>query len=91
MLTVTDSALQQLHETITQADTNTVDDACFRMIAQDDNTIGLSLQTPAEGDTTFEYEGEPVLAMPKILVEPLSKRILDIDERGHLVLLPRAS
>lgn len=88
MLTVTNSALQHLHQAIDKAESQ---DGCFRMVAKGDNTVGLLLEAPAEGDETFEHEGATVLAMPQTLKEPLSQRILDIDEGGQLVLIAKAS
>ena len=68
MLSVTDSALEHLRDAMNQAEDS---ESCFRMIARDDNTVGLILQRPATGDKTFEYEGATVLAMPETLAEPL--------------------
>lgn len=88
MLTVTDSALQHFYKAIDQSNDS---GACFRMITQADKTLGLILDSPADGDKTFEHEGTTVLAMPESLAKTLSQRTLDIDGGGQLVLAAKPS
>lgn len=91
MFTATHSALRRLYNTIDQYDAPEVGEECFRMIAQEDDSLGLLLQKPAPNDETFDCEGRPVLAMSKALMEHLSERTLDIDESGELLLRSKSS
>lgn len=88
MLSVTHSALQHFYNAIDQSNDS---GACFRMIAQADQTLGLILDSPAAGDKTYEHEGTTVLALPKGLAKTLSERTLDIDDGGQLVLAAKPS
>jgi hypothetical protein len=87
MLTVTDAALQHLHSALASAEV--VDPACFRVTVSGEDTLGLIVQQPESGDQTFECKGETVLATPAPLVDFLSERVLDLDDDGHLVLVPK--
>ena len=90
MLKVTDAALKHLHNALIQApsvEEGTSD--CFRMIVQDDDRIGLAVQSPQSGDHTFERDGATVLALPEALSKKLSERVLDLGDEGQLVFLPR--
>lgn len=88
MLTVTDAALQHLHTALARSDAI---EACFRFTRQDEDSLGLVVQEPDSGDQTFVYEGETVLATPEPLAELLSKKVLDLDEDGQLILIPQAA
>lgn len=89
MLTVTDAALQHLHNALSRSATRDADSNCFRMTIQDNDTVGLRVQQPESDDHTFECEGATVLATPESLSELLSERVLDLDEQGQLVLVPK--
>lgn len=89
MLTVTDAALQHLHTALVQADA--IDPACFRLTIRGEDSLGLVVQEPDSGDQTFECNGDTVLATPEPLMEFLSERVLDLDEDGQLVLVPKAA
>jgi Fe-S cluster assembly iron-binding protein IscA len=87
MLTVTDAALEHLQHALTRVEAAS---ACFRLTINDQDTLGLIVEEPESGDRTYECDGETVLATPEPLVEFLSERILDLDDDGHLVLVPKS-
>ena len=89
MLKVTNSALRQLQTALRK--NHAVHRTCFRFRRQGEASIELIIQEPQSTDETFNIDGEPVLAAPKQLVETLSEKILDIDDEGQLVLLPKAA
>jgi Fe-S cluster assembly iron-binding protein IscA len=89
MLTVTDAALQHLHAALTQTEPR--DSSCFRITVGAENSLGLIVQSPATDDKTFECDGDVVLATPKSLDELLAERVLDLDQDGQLVLIPKAA
>jgi Fe-S cluster assembly iron-binding protein IscA len=86
MLTVTDAALQHLQHALSRVEAAS---ACFRLTVSDQDTLGLIVQQPEAGDRTYECDGETVLATPEPLVEVLAERVLDLDDDGHLVLVPK--
>lgn len=87
MLTVTDAALQHLHHALARVEAAS---ACFRLTIDDQDTLGLIVQEPESSDRTYECEGDTVLATPEPLVEFLAERVLDLDDDGHLVLVPKS-
>lgn len=87
MLTVTDAALEHLHAALTRAQAI---ESCFRFTENDENSLGLVVQEPDSDDHTFDYDGETVLATPDSLSDVLSRKVLDLDEDGQLILLPKA-
>jgi len=89
MLTVTDAALQHLHTALLR--TEAVDPACFRLTFRGEDSLGLIVETPESSDQTFECAGETVLATPEPLLEFLSERVLDLDDDGQLVLVPKSA
>jgi hypothetical protein len=89
MLKVTDAALQHLHSALTKV--NAVDSTCFRFTQSTEESVGIIVQKPEPTDQTFECDGDTVLAAPEPLSELLSKKILDLDDDGQLVLLPKAA
>jgi hypothetical protein len=66
------------------------DPACFRLTLNDKDTLGLIVQQPESSDQTHECGGATVLATPEPLIEFLSERVLDLDDDGHLVLVPKS-
>jgi len=90
MLTVTDSALNHLSSVLTKSNRADGPD-CFRLFVKDDNNIGMTLDSPQSGDQTFDCAGSTVLALPEVLSEALSERVLDLGEEGNLVFLPKPS
>ena len=89
MLTVTDAALNHLHNALAQS--NAVDAACFRITVSGEDSLGLIVQEPEASDRTFECQGDTVLATPEPLLDLLSERVLDLDQDGQLVLVPKAA
>jgi hypothetical protein len=87
MLTVTDTVLEQFDKAISKAQDADAEDKCLRIV-RSENAAGLSLalQPPAPGDTTYEYEGRTVLAVPESYAEFCADKTLDIDEEGRLTL-----
>lgn len=87
MLTVTDTVLEQFDKAISKASEADEEDKCLRIV-RSENAAGLSLalQPPAPGDTTYEYEGRTVLAVPESYAEFCADKTLDIDEEGRLTL-----
>ncbi len=87
MLTVTDTVLEQFDKAISKASEADEEDKCLRIV-RSENAAGLSLalQSPAPGDTTYEYEGRTVLAVPESYAEFCADKTLDIDEEGRLTL-----
>ena len=88
MLTVTNAALEHLHSALARAGAA---EACFRFTPTDSDSVGLVVQAPDADDDTFEYDGDTVLAAPQPLAALLSRKVLDIDDEGHLILLPQVS
>jgi Fe-S cluster assembly iron-binding protein IscA len=89
MLTVTDNALDHLSEALSVSEKAGEND-CFRFVVANDNTLSLAYQSPQVDDQTFSHQGTQVLAVPASLSEVLSERELDVDDKGHLVFLPKS-
>jgi hypothetical protein len=89
MLTVTDAALQHLRSALVRADAAAP--VCFRLTARGSDSLGLIVQEPESDDQTYEYGGDTVLATPEPLREFLAQRVLDLDDDGQLVLVPKAA
>lgn len=87
MLSVTDAALQHLHNSLSRVEA--ISPACFRMTVRGEESLSLVVESPEHDDRTFEYDGSTVLAMPDPLLEVLAERVLDLDDEGHLVLVPK--
>lgn len=87
MLTVTDTVLEQFDKAISRAAEGDAEDRCLRIV-RSENSAGLSLalQAPSPGDTTYEYGGRTVLAVPETYAEFCADKTLDIDEDGRLTL-----
>jgi hypothetical protein len=88
MLSVSNSALKQLHQSL-QAVSDTEDDntKCFRIMPKDKTSLTLNYSEPAANDTTFEFEGAVVLAVPKELEEFCNDKNLDVNSEGRLELV----
>lgn len=89
MLTVTDAALQHLRSALVKADAAAA--VCFRLTVRGSDSLGLIVQEPESDDQTYEYDGDTVLATPEPLSEFLAQRVLDLDDEGQLVLVPKAA
>lgn len=86
MLTVTEPVLEQLDKAIAKASDADTDDKCVRLVRGEEAGLALKLQTPEQDDTTYEYEGRTVLAVPESCAEICSDKTLDINQDGKLVL-----
>ena len=87
MLTVTDTVLEQFDKAITHASDGDTEDRCLRIVRSENaGGLSLALQQPSPGDTTYEYEGRTVLAVPATYAEFCEDKTLDIDDDGRLTL-----
>lgn len=86
MLNVTQPVLEQLDKAIAKADDPDGEKRCVRLVRGEQAGLALKLQTPKEGDTTFEYEGRTVLAVPESCADICADKTLDINEDGRLML-----
>lgn len=89
MLTVTEPVLEQLDKAIAKANSDASDsekEKCVRLVKGEEAGLALKLQEPAEDDTTYEYEGRTVLAVPENTAQLCADKTLDINPDGKLVL-----
>ena len=86
MLSVTNSVLEHLHDSLASVSAADVDDKCFRITPQSGESLGLSYSEPAASDTTYTFKDRVVLALPKDLEDVCSGKTLDINESGGLEL-----
>jgi hypothetical protein len=87
MLTVTETVLQQFDKAIANASDADNEEKCLRIVRSENaGGLSLALQEPAPDDTTFEYEGRTVLAVPESYAKFCDDKTLDIDEEGRLTL-----
>ncbi len=83
MLSVSTSALEQLHGSLMSSDDT---DKCFRIMPKDQSTLTLRYMEFKDSDETFEMNGRTVLALPESLVPYCDNKNLDIGEGGRLEL-----
>ena len=86
MLTVTEPVLEQLDKAISKASDREKEGKCVRLVKGDEAGLALKLQTPEEDDTTYEFEGRTVLAVPEDCQEVCADKTLDINQDGKLIL-----
>jgi hypothetical protein len=87
MLTVTETVLKQFDKAIANVSDADSEEKCLRIVRSENaGGLSLALQQPAPNDTTFEYEGRTVLALPETYAEFCEDKTLDIDEEGRLTL-----
>lgn len=86
MLTVTNPVLEQLDKAIANAGEAETDNKCVRLVRGEEAGLALKLETPENDDTTYEYEGRTVLAVPESCADICSDKTLDINKDGRLVL-----
>lgn len=86
MLTVTEPVLEQLDKAIAKASDADTDDKCVRLVKGEQAGLALKLQAPEQDDTTYEYEGRTVLAVPENCAEICADKTLDINQDGKLIL-----
>lgn len=90
MLTVTEPVLKQFDRALAKAGDTGGAERCLRLIRGHDSNLSLTLESPEPGDTTYEYEGRTVLAVPEAYAGFCSDKLLDMDEQGRLVLTRQA-
>jgi hypothetical protein len=87
MLSVSNSALKQLHQSLQAvSDTDDENTKCFRITPKDQSSLTLNYSEPAANDTTFEFGGKVVLAVPSELEEFCNDKSLDLNAEGRLEL-----
>lgn len=86
MLSVTDSALEHLHNSLAAVSADDVIEKCFRITPQSGESLGLSYTEPAASDTTYTFNDRVVLALPKDLEGVCTGKTLDVNEHGGLEL-----
>lgn len=86
MLTVTETVLKQFDRALAKAGETGGGERCLRIVRGKDANLSLALEAPEPEDTTYEYEGRTVLAVPEAYAEFCEDKTLDMDEQGRLVL-----
>jgi len=86
MLTVTEPVLEQLDKAISKAGDTEQATRCVRLVKGEEAGLALKLQAPEADDTTYEYAGRTVLAVPESCAEICADKTLDINQDGKLVL-----
>lgn len=86
MLSVTDPALQQLHDSLVAISDENSSEKCFRIMPKDDRNLTLEYSVPADSDMTFDFNERTVLAVPKELEDICSNKNLDVNQEGKLEL-----
>jgi len=84
MMTVTPAARERLAEALDQMEEQAPENACFRIVRDEENQdqLTLSLGVADEEDVTFEQEDKTVLAIDPAVAEACENRTLDIDDNG---------
>jgi len=78
MLTVTDSAKQELKKKLQDSTDDT--EASLRLEVKPPSQFGLSLSEEAEGDQVIEYEGKKVLLVASELAPTVNEATLDVKD-----------
>ena len=86
MLSITNAALQQLHDSLAAVSDGDDSEKCFRIIPKDESNLALNYSSPATGDTTFKFNDRTVLAIPRELEDFCSGKSLDVNDDGKLEL-----
>lgn len=86
MLTVSEAALQHFGKTIANMTNSQDDSKCLRLVRSKNAGLALSLELPESDDTTFDYHGRTVLALPDEFADLCSDKELDLDDKGNLTL-----
>jgi hypothetical protein len=84
MLTVTNAALEQLHDSLAAVSDGDDSEKCFRIMPKDDSNLTLNYSSPATSDTTYKFNDRMVLAIPKELEDFCSGKNLDVNADGRL-------
>lgn len=87
MLTVTETVLKQFDQALTKAgEAEEGGERCLRIVRGEDSNLSLALQSPEPEDTTYDFEGRTVLAVPEVYADFCADKTLDMNEEGRLVL-----
>ncbi|MDZ7644506.1 MAG: hypothetical protein U5K76_10020 [Woeseiaceae bacterium] len=86
MLTVSDAALEKFGETIASMQNSQDDESCLRMVRSEESGLALTLEPPHTDDTTFDFKGRTVLAVPSEFADFCDDKQLDLDSDGNLTL-----
>jgi len=86
MLTVSQAALEKFDDTINTMSESPDAGLCLRMVRSEESGLALSLEPVHSEDTTFEYEGRTVLAVPDAFADFCDDMQLDLDDTGNLTL-----
>lgn len=87
MLVISENAKQRLHKSLRGRDKPEVRDKCFRIVpTAHEHFLTLQVAEPETDDTTFEYNGRTVLALPKALRRICWDKQLRINSEGRLIL-----
>jgi len=86
MLSISNSAMQHLHDALQSVATSSDDGRCFRIIPKDGGNLMLSLAEPTPTDKKFEFDGNTVLAVPAELQEFCADKSLELNKDGKLEL-----
>jgi hypothetical protein len=88
MFDLTQNAGAQLHRALAAASMPDNEGKCFRVVPKDEKLLTLKIAKPAPSDSTYQYDGMMVLALPKALRPFFEGKRLDIDATGNLKLRP---
>lgn len=83
MLSVTTTALEQLHSSLLPSKET---GKCFRIVPRDAATLTLKYMEFEPSDETFELNGRTVLALPESLVPYCDDKNLTVSDDGKLQL-----
>lgn len=86
MLTVTEPVLEQLDKAIAKVGDAESQNICVRLVRGEPAGLALKLQAPEQDDTTYQYGGRTVLAVPESCAEICADKTLDITQDGKMVL-----
>ena len=86
MFELTDAAGERLYKSLAATQTPDREGKCFRVVPKDDKMLTLKLAKPDPSDSTYEYDGHTVLALPKALQPFFRNKSLEIDNTGQLQL-----
>ncbi len=86
MLTVTETVLKQFDRALAKAGESESGERCLRIVRGEDANLSLALQSPEPDDTTYDYEGRTVLAVPEVYADFCADKTLDMNEEGRLIL-----
>lgn len=89
MVTVTDRAKTFLAQALDSArQKEEQDDICFRLVRNDENTLGIVVGKPTKSDTQFAQDDATILVMDEEVSTTLDGRTVDLveTEAGRVAL-----